>query len=88
MNIRAILVLCLSFMLGTSSGLWTILKLISNLMTDTYMLCFTMVCPHFISPCERVWVTGPRVGGMWGFLPIVEPLRTKDYFDREYIWEL
>ncbi len=28
---------------------------------------------QFISPGERVWVTGPRVGGMWGFLPVVEP---------------
>lgn len=24
------------------------------------------------APGERVWVTGPRIGGMWGFLPIVD----------------
>lgn len=28
---------------------------------------------EFISPGERVWVTGPRLGQMWDFLPIVDP---------------
>ncbi len=29
-------------------------------------------CRHFISPGERVWVVGPRVGTMKKFLPVVE----------------
>ena len=27
---------------------------------------------HFISPGERIWVVGPRLGGMWKFLPTID----------------